>query len=322
MALPGPHHRFISRLRKLQESNLPPLPTRKMAADFRRQTNAQLAALRQMVPRDAIGRQPRQQQPRHRGGAGPAPDTPASQDGLLKTDAASRIAAILERPAQELDVSEVWRMATDPPEPVSRAEAEDDAISRLLRGIEQRSSMVWRNSSPLDYNTLSAASYSQQQTVAREADEGVRLVRLHNRIHVASVRHDLDNLRERLQLIADTVEFGLLWLSLGGDRGGRCPAKSEFYKSVYFSQNPDAYVTRLDKQDVELNPDFLHWKESVMRPIVTGRNRLVQLYKKAIWAPPSPRSLLVGQGPAPEQPDSRVHRDLPPTASDRTQPGL
>ncbi|KAI4527852.1 hypothetical protein K525DRAFT_185592 [Schizophyllum commune Loenen D] len=272
MALPGPHHRFISRLRKLQESNLPPLPTRKMAADFRRQTNAHLAALRQMVPRDAIGRQARQR--RHRGGDGPAPDTPASQDGLPKTDAASRIAAILQRPAQELDVSEVWRMATDPPEPASRAEAEDDAISRLLRGIEQHSSKVWRDSSPVDYNTLSAASYSQQQTVARRADDGVHLVRLHNRIHVASVRHDLDNLRGRLQLIADTVEFGLLWLSLGGDRGGRCPAKSEFYKNVYFSQNPDAYVTQLDKQDVELNPDFVHWKESVMRPIVTGRKTI------------------------------------------------
>ncbi|KAI5823716.1 hypothetical protein K523DRAFT_325145 [Schizophyllum commune Tattone D] len=181
MALPGPHHRFISCLCKLQESNLPRLPTRKMAADFRRQTNAHLAALRQMVPCDAISRQAQQRQrPRgRRGGDGPAPNTPASQDGLPKTDAASRIAAILKRPAQELDVSEVWRTATDPPEPASRAEEEDDAISRLLCSIEQHSSKVWRDSSPVDYDTLSAASYLQQ-TVAREEDNGVHLVRLHN----------------------------------------------------------------------------------------------------------------------------------------------
>ena len=40
MALPAPHHR--------SESNIPPLPTRQMTAEFRRQTNAQLAALKKV----------------------------------------------------------------------------------------------------------------------------------------------------------------------------------------------------------------------------------------------------------------------------------
>ncbi|KAI5888618.1 uncharacterized protein SCHCODRAFT_02511860 [Schizophyllum commune H4-8] len=56
MALPGPHHRFLSRLRKLTESNIPPLPTRQMTAEFRRQTKAQLAALKKVLKPDTIGR--------------------------------------------------------------------------------------------------------------------------------------------------------------------------------------------------------------------------------------------------------------------------
>ncbi|KAL1756721.1 hypothetical protein FB107DRAFT_210867 [Schizophyllum commune] len=279
MALPGPHHRFLSRLRKLSESNIPPLPTRQMTAEFRRQTKAQLAALKKVLKADTIGRpeggRPARRRARAKAPApDPAADATADAAGSRARDAAARIHDILERPAVELDIAAVWRMTTDPPEPASREEAEDDAICRLLSGIELHSSKVWRDSSPADAIAVAAASYDQLNAYG---DDGVLLVQLHNRIHTASIRHDLCTFRERIRLQADTIEFGFRWLALGPRRSVQ---KDEFFKNVYFSQHPADYVTQLDKEGIEHDPDFARWKETVMRPIVMGRNRLVLLYKK------------------------------------------
>ncbi|KAI5900641.1 uncharacterized protein SCHCODRAFT_02608454 [Schizophyllum commune H4-8] len=274
MDLPYDHKRFLHRLRKLTEMELPPLASRKQATQFQRESKARMAALKAHIKPHAnvIGRAPRAGK-KAAAAAEAAGGTHQSGDRDPPPD---RLAAILARPRDERSVEDVWRIAVDPPEPLSRAETEDGALHRLLCGIEQHSSKVWHSSSPADEVTQSMAAYN---AVDAHGDDGVLLVQLHNRIHTSEVSRDLVGLRRHLQIQADTIEFGLRWLTLGG-QGGRSVQKEEFFKSVWFSQYPQVYVTALDKAGVEQDPDFVRWKQNVMRPIVTGRNRLVQVYKK------------------------------------------
>ncbi|KAL1755036.1 hypothetical protein FB107DRAFT_214321 [Schizophyllum commune] len=260
MALSPSHADFLDALQQAvaKAPALDDLPRNQQAA-FRRQVKAQLALVKHVIqpPRRVIG------------GGGTRVKKAAATAPTVQTSeelAEARLADIDEAAKAEWrDMADVWKIAIDPPEPASRRETEDAAFVRLVRGIDRNTADEWKQSAP--HNTDQMVARQTYNDIDVHGDDGGLLVQLHNRICINETKHDVSFYRRRLIILADTLEFGLRWQSIGLTRTGRSVEKDEFYKAVYKNEGGAA-------------ADFNRWKESVIKPIVNGRNRLVDIYRK------------------------------------------
>ncbi|KAL1668669.1 hypothetical protein GGF50DRAFT_123828 [Schizophyllum commune] len=261
------HQRFLERLNALLDDPLAPLPKKQQAA-FNKQLKERLAVVKAYA-----GAAPsRRTRGVHRARAAAVlTGATASVD-----TAQARLDAILALDLGERDMTDTWRIALRPPPQVSRREAEDAAIGRLLQGIELHRPGTWRKSAPhLDERHRALQAHAKLQTYY--GDDGSRLVQLHSRISSSETAGDLSSFYTRLDIQLDTLEFGLRWLAIGAAsaNGGRSVVKEEFYRNAYLAEFPAA-----DRKTVQQDPEFARWKKNVMGSVVSGRNRLVQVYLK------------------------------------------
>ncbi|KAI5893177.1 uncharacterized protein SCHCODRAFT_02537852 [Schizophyllum commune H4-8] len=262
MALSPSYTDFLDALQQAvaKAPSLDDLPRNQQAA-FRRQVKAQLALVKHVIqpPRRVIGGT---RVKKTAATAAATTTTPQTSDELADV----RLAGIDEAAKAEWrNMDDVWKIAIDPPEPMSRRETEDAAFVRLVRGIDRNTVQEWKQSAP--HNTDQMIARQTYNDMDVHGDDGGLLVQLHNRICINETKHDVSFYRRRLIILVDTLEFGLRWQSIGLTRTGRSVEKDEFYKAVYKNEGGAA-------------ADFNKWKESVIKPIVNGRNRLVDIYRK------------------------------------------
>ncbi|KAL1734919.1 hypothetical protein EV714DRAFT_201280 [Schizophyllum commune] len=270
------HKDLLERLDALAAIPLEPLP-RNIQSAFNRQVRARFALLKERAIRKVNiggGGRPKRTS-KNAQAAAAAPPTATPPAATPAEQAETRVALIRAREtASPRTMTQTWDVILSLDPSLSRADAEDEALARLLSGIDYYDAAEWSASSP--YTDVHRALLVHANAGVAGEGDAAALVRLHNRIVTSETQHSVDTFVGRVLVQLDAIEFGLRWQAIGHTRGGRSVEKEEFYRNAYASQFAE---DQIDKAGLSTDPDFQDWKRKTIAPIVCGRNRLVNAYR-------------------------------------------